>query len=79
MQAEERDKDVKANRYGAKSSCHLHGKSLPRYFYSTLFKGKQIDCISLNGLDKVYCGALIANYYQFNYLCLCYQNVPFYC
>ena len=58
--------------------CSLDEK-LPRYFYSTLFKGKQIDCISLNGLDKVYCGALIANFYQFNYLCLCYQNVPFYC
>ena len=55
MQAEERDKEVKAYRYGGKSSYHLHGKSLPRYFYSTSFEGKPIDRISLNGLDKVYC------------------------
>ena len=54
MQAEERDKEVKANGYGGKSSYHLHGKSLPRDFYSTSFKGKPIDRISINGLDKVY-------------------------
>ena len=76
MQAEERDKEVKANGYGGKSSCHLHGKSLPRHFYYTSFKGKPIDRVSL---DKVYCRALSGNFYQFNFLCLCYQNVPFYC
>ena len=68
MQAEERDKEVKANGYGGKSSCHLYGKSLPRFFYSTSFKGKPVDCISLNGLDKVYCQALTGNLYQFNFL-----------
>ena len=55
MQAEERDKEVKANGYGGKSSYHLHGKSLPRDFYSISSKGKPIDRISINGLDKVYC------------------------
>ena len=28
-------------------------------YYSTSFKGKQIDRISLNGLDKVYCRAYV--------------------
>ena len=79
MQAEERDIKVKANGCGGRSSCHLHGKSLPRVFYSASSRGKPINCISLNGLDKVYCQALIVNFYQFNFLCLCYENFPFYC